>query len=47
MTGVERVADCGAGSVGGGNTVEIGGSDIPLVQLLEHTLNLVPQLCMH
>ena len=32
---------------GGGRTVEIGGRDTPLMQLLEHTLSLVLQLCMH
>ena len=37
----------GAAGGGGGNTVEIGGRVTPLMQLLEHTLNLVPQPCMH
>ena len=46
--GGERVgAEGGGGAVGGGKTVEIGGRVTPLMQLLEHTLNLVPQPCMH
>jgi len=47
MTGVERVDDCTAGGGGGGRTEEIGGRDVPLVQLLEHTLKCVAQFCMH
>jgi hypothetical protein len=41
----EACDDSAAG--GGGKTVEIGGRETPLMQLLEHTLSLVLQLCMH
>jgi hypothetical protein len=46
--GGERVKGCDGGAGGGdGKTVEIGGRVVPLTQLLEHTLNCAPQVCVH